>query len=374
MKKRYDVAAYVWPSYTGDCPQTRVFWEQGMGEWQTVHTAAPKFEGHQWPRKPLWGYCNEANPDVMEMQINCATRHGVNVFIYDWYWYDNRPFLQQCLENGFMKAENRDKMQFYLMWANHDVNYLWDKRNSDIMPESTVLYSGKHTSYEFECATDYIVEHYFNEPNYYKIDGKPVFMFYLLQTTVEGLGGIEQTKEAIARFREKAIRAGHKGIYLQTLMIGDGKTTLMGDGLGGAESPFDLVKAAEEVGIDAFTHYQFVSLVNNIDTTYEEIIPKVVARYNEIKSQTKLAYYPHVAIGWDNNVRFEKTFKSKILRNNTPENFEKMLLEAKKFADTNEVPLITINSWNEWTEGSYLEPDDLYGYGYLEAVKRTFLD
>ena len=35
-------------------------------------------------------------------------------------------------------------------------------------------------------------------------------------------------------------------------------------------------------------------------------------------------------------------------------------------------PLITINSWNEWTESSYLEPDDLYGYGYLEAVKRVF--
>ena len=34
--------------------------------------------------------------------------------------------------------------------------------------------------------------------------------------------------------------------------------------------------------------------------------------------------------------------------------------------------LITINSWNEWTEASYLQPDDLYGYGYLEAVKYVF--
>jgi hypothetical protein len=37
-----------------------------------------------------------------------------------------------------------------------------------------------------------------------------------------------------------------------------------------------------------------------------------------------------------------------------------------------QAPLITLNSWNEWTETSYLEPDDLYGYGYLEAVRRVF--
>ena len=49
---------------------------------------------------------------------------------------------------------------------------------------------------------------------------------------------------------------------------------------------------------------------------------------------------------------------------------------AKKYADEhpNQAPLITINSWNEWTETSYLEPDDLYGYGYLEAVKKVFVD
>ena len=117
--KKYDVAAIIWPAYTGDEPRTRIFWPEGYGEWQTVKAVKPKFEGHVWPRKPLWGYVNEADPYVMEMQIEAATSHGVNVFIYDWYWYDNRPFLEQCLDNGFLKARNKDKMKFYLMWANH---------------------------------------------------------------------------------------------------------------------------------------------------------------------------------------------------------------------------------------------------------------
>ena len=102
MGKKYDVAAYIWPSYTGDEPRTRIFWPEGYGEWQTVKNAEKKLPDHDWPRKPLWGYVNEADPYVMEMEIQAAIDHGVNVFIYDWYWYDKRPFLEQCLNNGFL--------------------------------------------------------------------------------------------------------------------------------------------------------------------------------------------------------------------------------------------------------------------------------
>lgn len=81
--KNYDIAAYIWPAYTGDEPRSRMFWEEGIGEWQTVKNSAPKDNGYNWGRKPLWGYVNEADPYVMEMQINAALDHGVNVFIYD---------------------------------------------------------------------------------------------------------------------------------------------------------------------------------------------------------------------------------------------------------------------------------------------------
>ena len=55
QKQKYDVAGYIWPAYTGDEKRTRMFWPEGMGEWQSVKNAVCKYPGHQWPRKPLWG-------------------------------------------------------------------------------------------------------------------------------------------------------------------------------------------------------------------------------------------------------------------------------------------------------------------------------
>ena len=75
-KYNYDIAAYVWPSYHPD-NRAKIFWPDGMGEWQTVLSNKPKYEGHKQPRYPLWGYINEADPYVAEMEINAAADHGV---------------------------------------------------------------------------------------------------------------------------------------------------------------------------------------------------------------------------------------------------------------------------------------------------------
>ena len=106
---------------------------------------------------------------------------------------------------------------------------------------------------------------------------------------------------------------------------------------------------------------------------YLDILKDVQKQYDTIDQNYSNIYFPHVSIGWDNNPRF-KRFGGAVTRNNTPENFELGLRMAKEYLERhpNQHKLVTVNSWNEWTETSYLEPDDLYGYGYLEAVKRVF--
>ena len=76
MNKKYDIAAYIWPAYTGDEPRTRIFWQEGIGEWQTVKNSQKKDNGYFWNRKPVWGYVNEADPYVMSMQIDGKTING----------------------------------------------------------------------------------------------------------------------------------------------------------------------------------------------------------------------------------------------------------------------------------------------------------
>ena len=164
--KKYDVAAYIWPAYTGDEPRTRMFWQEGYGEWESVKSAKKFFDEHTWPRKPLWGYVNEADKYVMEMQIEAAAEHGVNVFIYDWYWFDNRPFLEQCLNDGYLKARNNDKVKFYLMWANHTANTLWCKN----LPDKNIpIWDGAVDRKTFEHIVHRTIEKYFSHPSYYKI-------------------------------------------------------------------------------------------------------------------------------------------------------------------------------------------------------------
>lgn len=369
MADRYDVAVYIWPAYTGNEMRSRIFWPEGIGEWQTVKNSVKKFAEHNWPRKPVWGYVNEADPYVMEMEINAAADHGVNVFIYDWYWYDKRPFLENCLNDGFLKARNNRRMKFYLMWANHNVNHTWDIRLSHM--QDTNIWEGAVDRGEFEKIANRLIDRYFKHPLYYTIGRKPVFMIYDLENLMKGLGGAGAAKDALDWFRVRAVEKGLPGLHLQLTMWGERNYNLSGINAGAAAT---ISEAAELLGFDSISHYQFCHFVN-IDRDYNEIMTDVIREWERIDKTYDIPYFPHISLGWDNNPRFLE-FRKGIVKNNTPENIQKALEKAREYADahTSQPPLIIINSWNEWTEASYLEPDDLNGYGYLEAVKKVFLD
>ena len=100
----YDVAVYYFPNYhTTDFRQQQRYGKT-WSEWELVKNAKPRFLQHEQPKVPVWGYTDESNPEVMDMKINVAWKNGIDVFIYDWYWYQDSLFLGKGLEDGFMNG------------------------------------------------------------------------------------------------------------------------------------------------------------------------------------------------------------------------------------------------------------------------------
>ena len=286
---------------------------------------------------------------------------------YDWYWFDGRPYQEQCLTNGILKARNGDKLKFYLMWANHDATNMYDIRNSH--EPNNIIWKGSVNRMEFEHMTLRLINKFFLLPNYYCIDEKPVFMIYDIANLVRGLGGADDTRRALDWFRESAVRAGLKGLHLQMTFWAESISNLSGVDGGRNLPAYETISA---LGFDSITHYQYAHFANT-ERPYPEILVDVKKEWDMIESKSPVTYYPHVSLGWDNNPRY-KAITHGIMKDNTPENIETALRMAKEYADNhpNQPPLITVNAWNEWPESSYLAPDNLYGYGYLEAVKRIF--
>ena len=364
---KYDIAAFYWPAYHPDSRFQKIgVFPDGKGEWEAVYKAKPKFEGHELPNVPLWGYEDESDPVVMEKKISTATKYGVNVMIFDWYWYDNKPFLEETLNNGFLKAKNTTDMRFSLMWANHDHNSYLDPANPD---KSKVYWYGGVNREVFDGMIDHIINDYFKQANYYKINGEPVFSIYELSTFIKGIGGSENAKEALAYFQRKTKEAGFPGLHLQAILWGNIPNELKdvpGDRIATQNSTL------EYFGFKSMTNYQWCHFVP-VKGDYLPWGEKAIEKWAEWDTTFNIPYFPHVSIGWDPNPRYPDR-KVALIENKKPEYFQQYLQKAKEYVDKhpNQPKLITINAWNEWAEGSYLEPDKKNGFGYLEAVQNVF--
>ncbi len=210
---KYDVAAFYWPNYHYD-PRLEFIFPAKKVEWETIWNARPKVPGEHQPRVPLWGYQNEADPKVMDEKINAAVSHNINVFIFDWYWYGNKPLLEDCLDNGFLR-DNHHRMKFYIMWANHDATTYWDPKEPN---KTQVYWKGGVNRITFNTIVNRVINKYFRRSSYYKIDGKPVFASYELDNFIKGIGGTKAAKEALDYFRRKTIEAGFRGLYMQAIL------------------------------------------------------------------------------------------------------------------------------------------------------------
>jgi hypothetical protein len=142
----------------------------------------------------------------------------------------------------------------------------------------------------------------------------------------------------------------------------------------------------DALGFDSLTSYVWIHHFQMKDfpkTSYSWSREEAKKAMYGFLEEYDIPYYPNVTMGWDATPRTiqNETFEQieypyiPIMEGNTPGEFKKSLEMAKEILDRPSIEnkILTINAWNEWTEGSYLEPDTINGMGYLEAIRDIFM-
>jgi hypothetical protein len=371
---RITVACYYFGNYHPNDPCNKKIKGDGWSEWELVKAAKPRFPGHQQPHVPFWGYADESQPAVMAQKIAAAADHGIDAFIFDWYYYNDGPFLDRPIDEGFLKATNNHRLKFALMWANCDWQELHPYKKGS---PSAILFPGKVTPENFEAICDHVIKDYFLHPSYWKINGKPYFSFYDLTKLLDNFGSVAATRTALDKFRAKTKAVGLPGLHLNAVVWGN--TILPAE-----KTPADSPRLVRDLGFDSVTSYVWIHHVGipKQQTDYNEVRDGYFKYWDKAEKMFNVPYFPNVTMGWDPSPRCDQSDKfddsgypfTNTIRDNTPERFRAALELTKQrlLANPNGPRTLNINCWNEWTEGSHLEPDTVNGMKYLEAVREVF--
>lgn len=363
-----ELLAYYFPQYHAD-PRNDVLVRGGWTEWEVLRAAEPHFPGHHWPRSPLWGAVDEATPAAGRRKVDAARAAGIDGFVLDWYWYDDAPYLNRLLDDALLPALDDGDFRFALMWANHPWLDLYPATApaADGRPSASpaTWFHAPTSTYAFERATQHIIDRYLTHPAYWRIDGRAYFSLYSLPDLLNAQGGVAATRALLDGFRARAADAG---VDLHLNLV---SSRFVDDRL-------DLLTA---LGADSTTHYTWWHHDDHgFDrfpaTPYAHVAAEAAKAWQRYLGQDAVPYLPNVTVGWDPSPRTERWSHDRdrgypytgITADRSPAVFGTALREAIEAAERAGAPAVLINAWNEWTEDSYLEPDDRFGTAYLDTI------
>jgi len=373
--KKVPVMAWYFPSYHPD-ERNDVWHGKGWTEWEESKRAFPRFPGHEQPKHPLWGHEDESDPKVMEKKIDTAVKYGIDGFVWDMYWDEVGPYRMNGLMKGFFGAANNTKMKIAMNWCNHDLIYVHPAPYRNVARQ---LSPGQVTPQAFFNMTDFMIKNVLNRENYLRVDGKLYFAIWDLMMFINGMGGEDGARIILQDFRRRVKEAGLGELYLA-----------IQHGMLASANGFDREKVnaiVKNVGIDGGLRYGWPTpLVEETwpKTEWELFEEKGIETWEADTALFDMPISITASLGWDSSPR---TVQSDMYDNigypycpivvgGSPEKFEKVLRKQKAFAESDKFtgPFVTLTTWNEWTEGNYLEPSEELGYAYLETVKKVWVD
>jgi hypothetical protein len=301
-----------------------------------------------------------SKPRVLDWHVHWLREHAVNLMIWDWYpqvnadgKFDPTFFGNRALELGFLGKEkvggppvasNRfaQTMPFAVMWTNH--------------PPGNRLAPG---------LGEYIVDQFFSQPNYYKVDGKPLLAVWNPNDLVQAAGGAAQAKQMIEHVREYARSKGHAGVYVAAVNV------------------LETRKRADELGFDGVMSYNYLLTggyrseprripggitQDMIEDFASEAIPGQRKTWERMAKEFGRDYL----LATTPMQNMEPTLRpgSPMMVGHNPDLYREMLRQARDVIAARRLrKFISIEAFNEWLEGSYVEPSTQWGFSYLEAIR-----
>lgn len=368
--KKLKLYSYYFPNWHQD-KRNDVWHGKGWTEWEVTKCARPRFPGHFQPLVPLWGYEDESDPKVMEKKIECAKEYGIDGFIFDTYYYNDGPYRQRCLDEGFLKAKNAKDFEFAVLWCNHDAIYAHPAARVSI---SQTLKSGAVNESDFIKITNDFIDKYFHYPNYIRVNNKLLFGIYNVEKLMRELGGEKECVRVLDDFRDRVRNRGLGEVHIATV------SAIMEDVYSDKKQINRILKALK---IDESLRYWWPVKYKDTRLTveYSDFLKAGIEATKEDIEVYDIPSVAHVMTGADQSPR---TIQSEVYENlniypwyaivinNTPILFEIAFREIRKIAlsDRARGNFMTC-VWNEWTEGNNLEPVLGLGYSYLEAIKKV---
>lgn len=347
-KKPKKLIAYYLPQYY-QISQNDLWFGRGFTEWTNCTKAVPQYTGHWQPHLPIdVGFYDLETTRVMHRQVELAKMYGIHGFCYYYYWFSGGDKIMEKPLNNLLKDNSLD-FPFMIFWANEDWTNNWGEE-ADL---GTKTYSAKMKPGDAEMFVDDIIP-FFKDKRYIKVGDRPHLIIYQAMKDPYLPNFIKEIKQLI---EERGIKAPYVSLVFPD------------------ESPMNF--SPRELGADAAVEFGVhmkmrpdhvqeplnKTLVNPIGrmTAYDM---KEFVEGKKFDYQTDFPIYKGAMTTFDNTAR--KIYTGAHMFSLSPELYRKWLSEIIK---TSKTEYIFISAWNEWAEGMHLEPDQRFGYAYLQATR-----
>ncbi|HTX90344.1 MAG TPA: glycoside hydrolase family 99-like domain-containing protein, partial [Anaerolineales bacterium] len=317
---------------------------------------------------PLLGRTyDSADPAVIKQQIDWAAAYGVDAFSLEWTTPSEvGGSLEPNIDNAFLKAPNLNKIRWCIFY---DLVLRLDQTPGlHVDLSGGMNFNDPQVANTFVADFDHFARKYFSQPEYLKIDGRPVVYVWGTWNAIGNYAGV------FAQARQKALADGY-----DVFIVGDIVRA-------------DVFNRSLAASYDANTN--FIMLIPGLSAPKDEgkaaaAVDQVLARWQaDIKGlkvagrQETVSLEPGFAPQFDNRLFSPGNFAY------TPalsqDQVTAMAEVARKYAQpvgSQGWKLVWLNTWNDWAETTTFEPTidqgpkypaGNYGFDMLDVVKNVF--